>query len=302
MLMLRHFLIIFLLFSCQQQQKSFTIGSGSESAMYFPAATTLCDTFNKYKKETSPICIAKISKGAEFNLDSVENGHFDMGISQANLQYDAYLGKNNFAGNPHKNLRTLARVHNEYFTIIAKNHSKISNLQSTKGKIVNVGNQGAGSPTLFTQMIRKFGWTLSDFKKTYDKSGSEIDEVLCKDGDADAAIYLVGHPNKSFDKILKNCDTHLVSLSQSEIDLFSSISNQFWAEKIPAKTYSNQDVDIKTFASKTILSTSRILDQSLVREFTGIISQHKDEIIKKQPSLSPLEIFITKQKDMAPIY
>ena len=150
--------------------RTITIGSGSSSAMFYPVATAICETFNKYNQEKNVICKPVLSSGAEYNLEAIEKGEFDMGIAQANLQHDAYRGLGKFKGKPHKNLRTVFRIHNEYLTIITKKNSNIKNFSDLRGKKVNIGNPGSGSRILFLEMINKLGWKLSDFKEVYEES------------------------------------------------------------------------------------------------------------------------------------
>jgi TRAP transporter TAXI family solute receptor len=285
-----------------QKATLLTIGSGSKNAMYYPVATAICDIFNKYNKDKNTRCEARLSKGAEYNLRAVENGDFSMGISQANLQRDAYVGNNKFLNKPHKNLRTLFRVHNEYLTIIAKKDLGIDSFHDLRGKKVNIGNPGSGSRILFSQMIKKLKWDFSDFQDIYEESGSNINKVLCPLNKADAAVYLVGHPNESFRSMLDNCGTELVPLSNSEIDLFNSISSASFHETyIPAQIYNNSS-RIKTFASKTILTASSKLDPEIVRNFVEIISKHKKELIVNQASLSVISFSEREFLDLAPLH
>ncbi len=280
----------------------FTIGSGSENAMYYPVASALCEVFNKYNKNQNVVCEAKLSSGAEYNLDAVENGEFDMGIAQANLQYDAYIGAKKFTGEPHKNLRTLFNIHNEYLTIIAKKDANIENFSDLRGKKVNIGNTGSGSRILFLQMIKKLGWSLDDFKEVYEESGSNIHKVLCVPEKADAAVYIVGHPNKSFGSMLEDCNTELVNLSETEIKTFISLSpEEFYRLPIPTDTYPNNLNKVNTFASKTILTASAKLDGKFVENFVKIIYNHKEELVKIQPSLNVIN-FYEKDPALAPLH
>lgn len=297
--------VLTLLASCgvkEQSKTIFTIGSGSKNAMYYPVATALCATFNKYNKDNKTICQAQLSKGAEYNLNAVQNGHFDMGIAQANLQYDAFIGENKFLNKPHKDLRTLFNVHNEYLTIIAKKSSNIHSFSDLRGKSVNIGNPGSGSRILFLQMIKKLGWKLSDFKEVYEESGSNINKVLCTSDKADAAIYIVGHLNKSFQSMLSNCNTELVSLSKSEIATFTSLSpSSFHKAHIPENTYVNLG-KVNTFASKTILTASAKLDPSIVKNFVQVLSANKKDLVKKQPSLAVTNFYKYDSLRLAPLH
>lgn len=297
---------LFFLTSCsanhQKNIRTFTIGSGSKNAMYYPVATILCDTFNKYNQDKNIVCKAALSKGAQYNLDAVENGEFDMGIAQTNLQHDAYMGNKKFINNPHKNLRSVMSLHSEYLTIIAKKEANIENFSDLKNKKVNIGNPGSGSRILFLQMINELGWSLEDFKTVYNESGSDINKVLCGNDQAEAAIYIVGHPNDSFKNMIKNCNAKLVNLSDKEVATFISLSpNHFRKAFIPKKTYSEDQGKIKTFATFTVLTASKKLDDKIVKNFTKIILDHKKELVKKNPALSDIGIF-QKTSNIAPLH
>jgi TRAP transporter TAXI family solute receptor len=298
-------LIALLAVSCgaRKNQTIFTIGSGSKDAMYYPVAKALCEVFNKHNQDKNVVCEARLSKGAEYNLDAVESGEFDMGIAQANLQYDAYTGNKKFSDKPHKNLRTLFNVHDEYLTIIAKKDAHIKSFADLRGKKVNIGNPGSGSRILFSQMIKKLGWSLDDFQEVYEESGSNINKVLCLSNKADAAVYLVGHPNKSFGSMLDSCDAELVSLSEKEITNFVSLSPaEFHKSAIPAGTYAKNLKKVNTFASRTILTASAKLDKKLVWNFFEIISKNKEELVKIQPSLAVINFSKKDHSSLAPLH
>lgn len=287
----------------EKETKIIKIGSGSPNAMYYPVASSVCDIFNKYNEDKSIICKAVLSQGAEFNLDSVENGTFDMGIAQANLQYDAYQGLGKFSGKPHKNLRTLFNIHNEYLTLIVKKNSNINSFSDLRGKRVNIGNKGSGSRILFSQMIKTLGWTLGDFEEIYEESGSNISKVLCTPNKADAAVYIVGHPNKSFAAMIDDCNTELVSLSDSEIETFVKLSpKEFRRSFIPKNTYNDTLEEVETFASTTILTASVNLDKTFVRNFVRTISEHKDELIAIQPALAVINFSSEDDPNLAPLH
>lgn len=281
----------------------FTIGGGSEKAAYYPVARALCKIYNEHKTSNKFTCQAKITRGGQYNLNSIENGLIDMGISQASLQSDAYFGRRLFRGLPHKKLRTLLRLHNEYFTVIAKKGSNIKKFSDIYGKSINIGNQGSGSRFLFLKMIKILNWNLSSFEEIYNESASDIDKVLCgKNAIANAAVHKIGHPNQSFANMLKNCDTYLVNLSENEIKKFTSNSNKFWSSEIPQKYYPELKSNIKTFSSKAILTVSKDLDYNIIEDFVNVLIAHKEELVKEKPSLSNLEYLTNENLDLAPVF
>ena len=279
-------LIVVFLFMIYKEKKVITIGSGGPAGVYYPIAFSMCEIFNKYNKDKEVICEAKLSPGAAHNIDAVDNGDFDMGIAQYNLQQDAYLGSGSFFGNPHQNLRMLFNLHYEYLTIIVKKDSGINKFSDLKGKKVNVSNPGSGTRILIEQMMKKMGWSFDDFAKIYEEDGSHLNKVLCADNKADAAIYTIGHPNKAFDFILNKCNTKLISLSKSEIrNLVELDPKYYFAEAIPRKTYKSQRKDINTIAMQIVLFAYKNSDQEIINNFVHIISSHKDELMLEQPVL-----------------
>ena len=186
------------------------------------------------------------------------------------------------------NIVKLFNLHYEYLTIISKKNVKIAKFSDIFDKKINIGNVGSGSRVLFSKMIRKFDKNLSNFDQIFEKSGSKLYEVLCNHGQADVAVYTVGHPNKGFQK-LANCDTKINSISQSEINKFLAISPKyFFQAQIPPNTYLNQPRPINTFALNTILFANKDFDKEILKDFLKIIEKHKSELVMLQPSLHTL--------------
>ena len=71
------FLILMSVSACQSNIETIRIGSGSHHAMYYPVASVLCEVFNEHNSDKNIICKAQISRGAEFNLNAVENGELE---------------------------------------------------------------------------------------------------------------------------------------------------------------------------------------------------------------------------------
>jgi len=268
-------------------QNSFTITSGTKSAMYYPVASSMCQIYNKYS--TNDIeCIAKESKGAHSNLNLVNLGTYDMGIAQNVIFDDAAHGKGQFKNNAKRNIVKLFNLHYEYLTVISRNDVEIKGFSDIFNKKVNIGNVGSGSRVLLDKMLNEFDKDLNDFVEIYEKSGSDLHEVLCNDGLADLAVYTVGHPNQGFAK-LANCNTKINSIDDEEIDKFLTISPKYFIRtKIPANTYLHQPVAINTFALSTTLFTNKDFDQDILNDFLQIMQDNKEELVLLQPSLHPL--------------
>ena len=249
--------------------KKFYIGSGSPNAIFYPIANSLCKNFNA--KQDEYLCIAKTSKGAASNLNNLHEENIEFGISQASLQQDFYNNKN------YKNITPILGLHQESFSIIAKKSANINSLKDLKNKNVNIGNIGSGSRIYFEEISEVLNLNLSDFAQIHEKKSSEISELLCS-GEIDAAIYLVGHPNKIFSKALDECESELIGLNFIERYKIKNNLTEFISSEISVGNYESQSKKIKTVSIPVILSTHNNVSKALVEKFVNISKESLIEL------------------------
>jgi uncharacterized protein len=279
-----------LAFSCEEQH--FTIGTGSKGAVFYPTIKTICDNFNNSSHEYK--CHALISPGAKDNLDKLTNHSIDLAVSQYDLQNQYYQT------NP--NIRSVMQLHSEYFTILVKDDLSIDSLSELKNLKINIGNIGSGSRIFFEEIIKSLNLSLNDFSQYTEAKSSEIDDLFCQ-GKIDAAIYLVGHPNKIFRKALKKCNGKLVSLPQNEIDSIIKQNSNFTAGVIKSDTYPNTP-NIRTISMPIILSTNKDINKDFINKLIRITQDDLKKLRRKNVVFNDINITIDNslRNKIAPLY
>jgi TRAP transporter TAXI family solute receptor len=251
------------------QNKKFYIGSGSPNAIFYPIANSLCKNFNA--KQDEYLCVAKTSKGAASNLNNLHEENIEFGISQASLQQDFFNNKN------YKNIIPILGLHQESFSIIAKKSSNIKSLKDLKNKNVNIGNIGSGSRIYFEEISEVLNLNSSEFAKIYEKKSSQISKLLCT-GEIDAAVYLVGHPNKIFTTAIDECESELIGLNILERYKIKHNLTEFVSSEISVDNYESQNKKIKTVSIPVILSTHKNVSKDLIEKFVNISKESLMEL------------------------
>lgn len=265
------------------------IGTGSKKAVFYPTSRAICELLQRVNNITD--CTAIISKGAEYNLKHL-NGEFNFAISQLPLQYEYYQK------NPH--IRSVATLHIEHLTILKTQNSKIKHWSDLKGKRVNIGNPGSGSRIYFENIIKAFGWSLSDFAEINEEPSANIPNLICQNK-VDAVIYFVGHPNRIYKQAL-NCGAEIVPLTRAEQDKIKETLPNFIQSVIHKNTYNNQK-KINTIGIQTALSATTETPNNVVKETINILVRKRVELLKLNnvyKEINPLNIITFENK--APLH
>lgn len=276
------------------------IGTGNKSAIAYPTMSAMCDIFNKRNVHRNMSCEAIQTGGSEDNLKGIMSGKYDAGVIKADMEYDAYNGVGAHKGEPYRDLRTVFGLHNEYLTILVRNGSKINSFKDFKGKRVYLGNKGSGSRVMVNKLLKANNWTIGNFKEVFENSADNIKGLFCNNK-IDAAIYLVGHPNKIFAETLKECGVKVIGFSRREIEDYVDLFRYASLSKIEKRTYKNQKLDISTLSSQLLLATSSTVEEEVIYSFVQIISENYEEIKTVNPILQNSNLF-SSQINVIPLH
>lgn len=267
------------------------IGTGSKKAVFYPLGSALCKVFNENQDRYT--CEAITSKGSSSNLQNILEENITFGISQTSLQDDYYEGD--------QRLRSLFKLHDEHFSIIVKRDANIQQFSDLLGKRVNIGNIGSGSRIFLDRIMLLQNWNIDNFSEVYEESSGKISDLFCADK-IDAAVYLVGHPNKAFMKMIEDCNGALVGFSKDEQARFETIGSDFASTVIFPGTYINQDKAIGTIGIPTILSTIDSTDPDVVYSFVKTIYSNREELVENNQIFRNLDIKINDTQNIAPLH
>lgn len=281
----------------------YSIGTGSRGATFYPMMEALCRYINNSPLEFT--CEAVATPGSAYNLHGIEDGRFDLALSQANLQYVASQGKPPFT-RKYEHLRTVAPLHQEVFILAVLPESGISRLVDLKGKRVNIGNVGSGSRLITERLFNFLQWDLSEFVIHGSKSAG-LPKLLCNKK-IDAAIYSTGHPNAIYTQLLAQCGVTLVNLWNQDIARFVEANWEYAAAVIPGNTYTQVPEDKHGFGVQVLLTAHRDLSADHVFQIVQTLVARKAtlaeaaSIYKSVDAASPVQHQVAPYHDGAVLY
>ena len=199
------------------QQKFITIGTGGVTGVYYAVGGAVCRLMNQSRKETGIRCSVESTGGSVFNVNAIQSGDLDFGMSQSDVQYNAYNGVKQFDGKAYGDLRAVFSVHPEPFTVVARPDAGVTKFEDFKGKRFNVGNPGSGTRASMEELLGQMGWTMDDFSLASELKADEQGAALC-DNKIDGFFYGVGHPSAAIQDPTTACGAKLIPLEGPAVD------------------------------------------------------------------------------------
>ena len=271
------------------EQKFVTIGTGGVTGVYYPTGGAICRLVNKNRNKHGIRCSTESTGGSVFNLNTIRAGDLDMGVAQSDWQYHAYHGSSKFKDKgANRELRAIFSVHPEPFTVVARADSGIRNFGDLKGKRVNVGNPGSGQRGTMEVLMKASGWKMSDFALASELKSSEQSMALC-DNKIDAMVFTVGHPSGSIKEATTSCDSVLVNVTGSAVDMLVAENDFYRTATIPGGMYNGNPNDIKTFGVGATFVTSTQTPANVIYQVVKAVFENFDSFRKFHPAFRNLD-------------
>jgi TRAP transporter TAXI family solute receptor len=258
-------------------QAIITIGTGTNSGNYFKVGKDFCSLVNSNSKNSSIKCLVKTTSGSVENIDLALIDKTSFGIAQADV----------ISFHPKKeDLRIVARLYLEPIFIIASQNSEVREFDDILLQdSINIGEPKSGENATVRMIMKEKGWSKNVLLEL---NRYEIVSLLCRSvldaKSLDVAFLLGGNPSEFVENLIKRCNVRLISIEDSFISQFISKYKAFKPFTIPAKSYSNQNKEIKTIAVEAVLFATKDTPEKLVKEVLESI--FKDISVLQQSNLS----------------
>lgn len=264
------------------------IGTGGTAGVYYPTGGAICEMVNRGRMEHGVRCVAQATSGSIADLERLRAGSLDFALVQSDVQYQAVHGSGVFAGTqPDHNLRAVFSLYQEAFTIVAGRGTDIRSFEDLKGKRVNIGNPGSGQRSTMEAVMSAVGWNQAAFSTVSELSSSDQARALCA-GEIDAAIFIVGHPNRSIADATADCDAVLVPVGAETLDKLLAENGSYSHALIPGGSYPGNPDDVRTFGVTATFVTTGQAEVALVEQVVASIFGQFDEFRSLHPSLASL--------------
>jgi TRAP transporter TAXI family solute receptor len=270
------------------QQKFVTIGTGGVTGVYYAVGGAICRLLNKDRKTHGIRCSVESTGGSAFNVNTIQGGELDFGMSQSDVAFNAIKGEGQYKGKPFAELRSVYSVHPEPFTVLARKEANISKFEDFKGKRFNVGNPGSGTRASMEQLLEALGWKMSDFSLASELRADEHGPALC-DNKIDGFFYAVGHPSANIQDPTTTCGAQLISLTGAAVDKIVAQYPYYAKATIPGGMYAANAKPTETYGVLATLVTSAKVPDSSVYELVKATFENFDEFKKLHPAFVNLD-------------
>ena len=267
-----------------QELRLFTVGSGSIGGGYYAAARAICDAFNRSEGPRLR-CSPEPTAGSLYNLAMLRQGQLDFAFIQSDWQSAALEGTGPFASDgPMTDLRSVMALYPEMITVVARRDGGIETVSDLIGKRLDIGQPGSGRNASLSHLLAMLDLGRADFSALSELPAESAMVELCA-GRIDAAVLIVGHPNSTVGRTLRNCDVTLVPFEGPKIDDALEATPEIRRAVIRAGTYPQSPSDVPTYAVVATVVTRADVDEALVEHLVASTLTNLPEIAVRAPVL-----------------
>lgn len=248
-------------------------GTGGTAGTYYAFGGVIA----QYLTTHAGVKVTAVSTGgSKANVQSIQDGDFQLGFVQSDVMAYAWEGDKSFKKDgPTHDFRVLGGLYAETVQLITMDKN-IRSVEDLKGKSVSIGEAGSGVYFNAMDVLSAAGLSIDDIKPQY--QSFEASKEALKDGKIQAAFIVAGAPTTAITEL---ATTNGVSLVNIEGDLRDRILRDcpYYAPlKIQANTYPGQSEPVETITVKATVIVSAALDEDTVYRMTAAIFDNRDAI------------------------
>ena len=274
-----------LLTSCSGRSGRMMFGTGGTAGTYYSYGGVLAQYMTNY----SDVKVTAVSTGgSKVNVQSIQDGDFQLGFVQSDVMSYAWDGVRSFAddGATH-DFRVLGGVYAETVQLFTMDPD-IKTVADLKGKSVSIGAAGSGVYFNAMDVLSAAGLTIDDIKPQY-QSFEDSKESL-KDGKIDAAFIVAGAPTTAITELATTNGVYLINIDGEVRDSILADCPYYTTYEIEAGTYPGQDEAVQTVAVQAVVVVSASMDEENAYALTAAIFDHIEDITNENAKGEELSV------------
>jgi TRAP transporter TAXI family solute receptor len=204
------------------------------------------------------------TSGSLDNIQGLEDGAIDIGLSQAGIAYMAYNGRLRQSARPMRGIRGIAILNSSAVQLLVGPRSRIRSIDELVGRRVGVGPDGSGAAVISQALLHGY-FSPADVHEV-DATVPQTTSMLLADA-IDAAFTVSSVPNEDV-KHMTDAGARLIPIRGPRVDRLRTMYPFFRSEVIPAGAYRGMDQPVHTLSVDVVLLTRAGLDDAIVRRLT----------------------------------
>jgi len=265
-----------------------TVGTGTISGVYYLAGGAVCRLVNRERVKTGFRCIVEATGGSVANVRALAARDLDFAIVQSDVAYRALRREPPFEDIDATALQAVMHLHDEALTIAARPEPGLDFLTDFRGRRLNIGNPGSGTPVTMNLLAGAAGIDATGFAALTQLDPANHGRALC-DGEIDGFAFQVGHPSENIDAAATLCRIRLLSLRPEAVAALSRQMPFFRPVTIPGGLYPNNPDDVTTLGVTAQLVTRAGVGDESVRALIDAVLDNATEFAALHPVLNKLK-------------
>ena len=255
--------------SCGQVQSAGTeqpvtirISTGFRSGNFRPFSEALAKSYGQLLPD---VRIQQVdTTGSLDNIQGLEDGVIDIGLSQAGIAFMAYNGRLRQSAKPMRAIRGVAILNSSAVQLLVGPRSRLRSLDELAGRRVGVGPDGSGAAVISQALLHGY-FSPGDVHEVH-ATVPQTTSMLLNDT-IDAAFTVSSVPNEDV-KHMTEAGARLIPIRGPRVDRLRTMYPFFRAEVIPGGAYRGVDQRIDTLSVDVVLLARAGLDDAIVRRLT----------------------------------
>lgn len=285
-----------------QQMPLFTLGAGDVSGGYYSAAWAICDVVNRQQKGTMR-CSPDPTSGSVYNIDALRRGELDFALVQSDLQAEAFSGTGRFLDDgPMPEMRSVMGLYPETMTILVRADLGVTDIQNLKGARVDLGHPSSGRRATIDRMFSSLGISEGDFSDISELPVGIAVDALCN-STIDATFLIVGHPNESVARAIRDCDARILALTPDQIAKVIGGGKDLTVTSIPLGAYTEGALQVPSFSVTATLVARADTPQRMVEAVVADTLAELQPLGRRAPVLAGLDPVLMQSRGLtAPLH
>lgn len=252
-----------------------TVGTGATGAAFYPIGVSVAEVLtNVYGVQAT----AQVTGGALENLQLVQDGTIDLGITMGNSAQAAYEGKGNYEGTPYTNVNGLfGGLSKGYFQVVVLKDSDIQGMEDLKGKKVCMGPAGNGAISVAATIWGEYGFGIEDVQATYLAYDDGITQLT--DGNCDAVVVQAAVPSSAIQELAASGKEYrFIPVSEEVGKALCEKYMYFSYETLAASRYENNPSDTMTMVITNMMVVRADMDEDVVYNITKALFENLETV------------------------
>lgn len=242
-----------------------TVGTGATGAAFYPIGVSMADILtNSFNIQAT----AQVTGGVLENLQLVQEGTIDLGITMGNSAQAAYEGTGDYEGTAYTNVNAMfGGLSKGYFQVVVLENSPIQSMNDLVGKKVCMGPAGNGAISVAATIWGAYGFSVDDVNATYLAYDDGISQLT--DGNCDAVVVQAAVPSSAIQELTASGKGYRFIPVEKEIaDKLCDEYQYFGYDTLKSAVYDNNPVDTPTMIITNMVVVRADMDEGVVYEMT----------------------------------